>query len=218
MSKNTKTIAQFETYESGSRSPEREELASAIRIRNSAQDEDEALKAAKQRAASDRFKAARAVEDAERALTSAREAERSTLVEAYVSGEDSDGRDVADAETALSAAQRRLADLQSIADGLSSHGQAPGRSVPATKVTKAVQAVVQAHPTVRRLVQDFDTAKRTFQTYHSTLRWLAARDCIPADLIEAAPKANETFFAEPADEWVQALEALKLDADAELPE
>lgn len=219
MGKDKRATSQSEISSNGQpRSNERAALAEAIALRDAAQAEDEALKQARARAASERFKAARAVEDAERALTSAREAARSTLVDAYVSGEDIDDRDVADAETALTAAQRRLADLQTVADALSSHRQAPGHSVPALKVTAAVRAIVRAHPTVRRLVQDFDTAKRTFETYHSTLRWLAACDCIPADLVEVAPKANETFFAEPANEWVSAIAALAIDADAGLPE
>jgi hypothetical protein len=204
--------------EISARSQEREALATAIRVRDAGQAEDDALKEAKARAASDRFKAARDVEACERALAKARETARSTLVDAYVDNEEVDDRDVADAETALTKARRRLADLQTIADELSSHGQAPGRSIPALKVTEAARLVVRSHPAVRRLTKDFAIAKRAFQQYEATLIWLAGLDCIPEDLLKAAPAKGATRYAEPDPAWTAALEALRTNPDEPLPE
>jgi hypothetical protein len=202
---------------SDGRTPEREALAAAIALRDATAAQTASVVQARARAASDRFAAARAVEEAERALTLARETSRAQLVDAYMSGEDVDDRDIADAEWELAKAQRRLADLSTIADGLSAHERQPGHSIPATKVTAAVRAVVQACPSVRRLAQDFAVAQRAFREYEATLIWLAGLGCIPDDLQDNAPKAHHTRWAEPADEWVRAIEALKRDADAELP-
>ena len=217
MSKD-KRIAQFEP-ESGSRSAEREALATAIAVRDAAKAEEATLKRGAERAKADAFLARRTVEAAEAALSRAQETARFALADAYLNDEATDGSDIAEAEAALATAQRRAAELALIAQELGERSSpAPGQSVPNIRVAESVRAVVKAAPIVRRLVADFDTARRTFQTYHSTLRWLAAHNCIPADLLAEAPKAHETFYAEPAVEWVQALEALKLDADATLPE
>ncbi len=108
------------------------------------------------------------------------------LMAAYVGGDDDDdgGAEkavVADAERALAQAQRRLADLKVIEQELAAHEGAPGRSIPGIKVEDAVRAVVRAHPAVRRLVEDFDTARRAFHVYEATLMWLATRGCVPDD-------------------------------------
>ena len=218
MGKLDKRIAQFEP-ESGSRSAEREALAEAIRIRDAAHDESSQLNKAHQRAKADAFLARRTVEAAEAALTKLQETARFALADAYLNEEAADRSEIAEAEAALATAQRRAAELALIAQELGERSSpAPGRSVPNRRVEESVRAVVKSAPIVRRLVTDFRVAEKTFQQYHSTLRWLAAHNCIPADLLAEAPKAHETFYAEPADEWVQALEALKLDADATLPE
>jgi hypothetical protein len=200
------------------RSSEREALAEAIRIRDEAEAEDNGLKQVKARAAADRFMAARDVEAAERALANARKASRTTLVDAYAAGEDIDDRDVADAESALTKAQRRLADLQTIADELAAHQRSPGYSVPNTRVGEAARAVIKSDPAVRRLAQDFALARRTFETHQSTLRWLASLNCIPEDLRNECPKTHDTFFVPPSDAWKAAAEALTHDPDAALPE
>ncbi len=40
---------------------------------------------------------------------------------------------------------------------------------------------------------------------------------VPDDLKSAAPSASATRYAEPDENWLAAVEALKHDADAELP-
>jgi hypothetical protein len=85
------------------------------------------------------------------------------------------------------------------------------------RVGEAMRAVVKSHPTVRRLVEDFELARRTFQQYEATLIHLANQRCIPDDLVSVAPSVNATRFAEPDPAWVRALASLSLDADAELP-
>ena len=110
-----------------------------------------------------------------------------------------------------------MADLRTIAEELDSRERTPGWSIPGSKVEEAMRAVVRTHPVVRRLVEDFDTARRTFQQYEATLIWLAARDMIPEDLIGVAPSRNATRFAEPGEEWTSAVEALRRDCDALLP-
>jgi hypothetical protein len=220
MSKSEKQTPQSETLrtsESFSRSPEREALLTAIQLRDAAATQTASLVEARGRASADRFLAARDVEAAERTLTAARETSRAQLVDAYMTGEDVDAHDIADAETALAKATRRLADLQTIADGLAAHERQPGSSVPALNVVAAVRAVIQSCPTVRRLINDYDTAKRTFQQYESTLIWLAGQHAIPDDLIRVAPSANATRYADPDPAWVNAIAALSQDADAELP-
>jgi hypothetical protein len=201
------------------RTAEREQLAAAIAARDAADQREATLAKAAERARADAFAARRAVEDAERALNRAREAARESLVDAYV-GDDirTAPSDVIEAERTLATAQRRLSDLQLVEQELGARsGPAPGRSLPSTKVDQAVRAVVKAAPITRRLVEDFRTAERTFQQYHSTLRWLAAHGMIPDDLKDRAPKAHETYHCAPDPAWEAALGKLARDADAELP-
>lgn len=200
------------------RSSERQALAEAIRVRDEAAEDAATFVRARERAASDRFKAARAVEAAEAALNTAREAARASLVGAYIDDEIFDDSAVTKSEAELRLAQRRLNDLQTVADGLAAHRQAPGRSVPATNVAAAVRNVVKAHPAVRRLASDFAIAKRAYLIYHSTLRSLNARGMIPEDLREVIPSATETFYADPDPAWTDALEALLTNPDAKLPD
>jgi hypothetical protein len=223
MSKDKRATPQFETSASGSteetRSPEREALATAIAVRDEAAEREATLKQAAERAKADAYRARRAVEAAEAALNTAQETARFVMTDAYLEGEAEDRSAVTEAEAALAVAQRRAAELAMIEGELRARSErAPGRSVPNMRVGESVRAVARAHPAVRRLVEDYRIAESAFQTYHSTLRWLAARNCIPADLIEAAPKAHETFFAEPDDGWVSAIATLAQDADAPLPE
>ena len=204
------------------RTPEREALAAAIAQRDEAEAREATLAKATERAKADRFLAGRDVEDAQRVLDRAREAAREALVDTYAfmgsEGDDAAQATIAEAERTLAAAQRRLSDLRMVEQELSARsGPAPGRSIPSTRVDAAIRAVVKAHPTVRRLITDFDTARRAFQQYHSTLRWLAAHDCIPDDLKNSAPKAHDTYHAEPDPTWKAALAALGQNPDAELP-
>jgi multidrug efflux pump subunit AcrA (membrane-fusion protein) len=216
MSKNTEKKLALDVE----RSPERAALAAAIARRDAAGAQDAALAAARERAKADAFLARRDVENAERALARAREETPVLAVDAYIDGAGEDNfTAIAEAEAALQKAQRRAAELGAIERELSARtGPMPGRSIPGTKVDAAVRDVVRACPTVRRLAQDFDTVRRAFAQYHSTLRWLAANDCIPDDLKAAAPKPHETYHADPDPAWIAALEALKRDANAELPE
>jgi hypothetical protein len=85
------------------------------------------------------------------------------------------------------------------------------------QVDDAVCNVVKASPVVRRLVEDYGTAKRSFEIYHATLVTLALRGCILADLVHLAPSQNETRYADIDPNWLRALEALKADPDAALP-
>jgi hypothetical protein len=211
-------ISESSSNEQRPRSPEREALAAAIEIRDASASQTASLVQARARAAQDRFAAARAVEAAESALTAARETLRAQLVDAYISGEDIDTHDIADAESALAKAQRRLADLSSIADGLAAHERQPGSSVPALNLVAAIRDVIKAAPITRRLVEDYRTAERTFQQYQATLIFLAGQHAIPDDLQAAAPKAHHTRFAEPDPAWVAAIAALAQDADVTLPE
>jgi hypothetical protein len=212
------------TPETSHRSQERQALAAAIRARNEAEARESTLTKAAERARADAFLARRAVEAAEAALNRARETARASLVDAYVGDGDSDDSraapsDVIEAEATLAAAQRRLSDLQLVEKELSVRtGPAPGRSLPGMRVDEAVREVVRSHPTLRRLVQDFRLAERTFRTTEATLIWLAGQKCIPADLTEAGPKAHHTRYAEPDPAWLAAVESLKRDADAALPE
>jgi hypothetical protein len=207
------------------RTAEREQLAAAIAVRDQAEAREATLAKAHERAKADRFLATRDVEEAERSLARCREAARETLVDSYAfmgGDEGNDSRaapgDVIEAEATLAAAQRRMADLQMVEQELSARSQpAPGRSLPDIEVGKRVRAVVKDCPTLRRLVEDFRTAERTFQQYHSTLRWLAAHDLIPDDLKNSAPKPHEVYQAPPDTQWTAAIESLKRDPDAELP-
>ena len=101
------------------RSPEREILATAIAARDEADAAEATLAQARERAAADRFRAARDVEALERALQEAREAEREALVDAYVGhtggcGEAERPAAIRDARAALERARDRLANLVTI--------------------------------------------------------------------------------------------------------
>ena len=202
------------------RTPERQLLASAIAARDAAASREAQLAQALERAKADRFKASRTVEEAESTLNRVRAAARESLVDAYTFMSDDRGDDgVEAAEQALALATRRLAELQMVEAELGTRtGPAPGHTLPSIKVEAALRDVVRSHPTVRRMVKDFETARRTFQQYEATLIHLAGQACIPDDLTEAAPKANHTRYASPDPVWLAAMEQLKRDPDAPLPE
>ena len=198
---------------------ERQALATAIAVRDAAKAEEATLKRGAERAKADAFLARRTVEAAEAALTKLQETARFALADDYLNGEADDGSEIAEAEAALATAQRRAAELGMIEQELRARsGPVPGHSVPAMRVEEAMRAVVKAAPIVRRLVQDFDTARRTFQQYEATLIHLAVQRCIPDDLKDAAPRPNATRYADPDPAWVSAIAALAIDADATLPE
>lgn len=200
------------------RNGERQVLAQAIAQRDQAEAGEKLVSQARLRARDDQFKANRAVEDAERALLSARETARLAMVDAYVDDDEIDGSDaVADAEAALTRAQRRQTEMKAIAEELGAHKDTPGHSIPNIKVDQAVCDVVKTHPTVRRLVEDYCTARSAFQQYEATLIWLAVLGMIPDDLKDAAPSRNATRYADPDPAWLAAVEALKRDPDAALP-
>jgi len=203
------------------RSPERQVLAAAITERDQADAREATLRHAQTRARDDAFAARRSVEAAEATLNRARDEARASLVDAYV--DDAGGDDlapdaIAEAERALALANRRLAELQMVEQELSARtGPAPGRSIPNIRVEAAVRSVIKACPTVRHMAQDYATARRAWEQYHSTLRWLASLDCIPDDLTDRSPKPHETYFVDPSPEWTAAISALARDADAQLP-
>jgi hypothetical protein len=66
------------------------------------------------------------------------------------------------------------------------------------------------------MIEDYEVAPRAFQSYHSTLRWLAFRGMIPDNLKAAAPRPNETY-AGPDPAWEAAIAQLASDADSRLP-
>ncbi|HZZ61491.1 MAG TPA: hypothetical protein VFE63_09985 [Roseiarcus sp.] len=200
------------------RTPERAALAEAISVRDEAEQSAADLARTKERARADRVRAIGEIDEAKERLRWAREAARANLVDAYASGGGIDENDpVVDAEAALARAERRYNDLRVITDELDAREAPPGYSVPNTRVEDAARAVVLAHPAVRRLVQDYETARRAFYVYQSTLRWLAARGCIPDDIKKVAPRPHDTIFADPDPAWLAAFEALTRDADAPLP-
>ncbi len=217
MSKTSALKTPTETFENSSRSP-RESLALAIAERDEVEREEAAFLRARERAKEDRFRAARAVEDAEAALNRARDEARASLVDAYVDGDEGDGdRAVADAEATLDRARKRLADIKAIADELAGRERAPGYSVPSKRVEDCVRRVVASSAVVRRLTNDFASARAAYRQYHSTLRWLNAHGYVPDDLRGAAPRPSETYFADPDPAWLEAVEALRSDPDAALP-
>jgi hypothetical protein len=201
------------------RTPERQILAAAIEARNHSAEREATLVKAAERARADGFLARRSVEAAEAALRRAREGAPALAVDAYLDGAEVDAPSVADAERALAEAEKRAAELKAIeAELITRTGPAPGRTLPNIKVEAALRDVVRSHPTVRRMVKDFETARRTFQQYEATLIHLAGQACIPDDLTSTAPKAHHTRYAEPDPAWLAAFSALSRDADASLPE
>jgi hypothetical protein len=215
----TKTTASERPPEQAARSPERQALADAIRARAEVEGRMAPRKQAQSRAEEDIFRAGREVEDAEEALSQAHERERSAMADAYVGGGEPDRSATMEAETALARAKRRLADLKFIAPTLAAKAMEDGPLASSLNlsVEAAVKAVVAASPTVRRMVEDYEVARRAFQSYHSTLRWLAFRGMIPNDLKAAAPRPNENYYAEPDPAWETAIAQLASDADARLP-
>ncbi len=209
-----------ETFENLSRSPERSALAAAIAERNETEAAAAAFRRAQARARDDRVRALGEVEAARGRLAEAREAARSSLVGAYIDGDEGDGDDggVAAAEAALAAAERRYSDLKTVSDGLSARKDEAGSHVPALRVAEAVRAVVKSAPVVRRLVNDYRAAERAFQTYHATLVYLAGRRMIPDDLARAAPSRDATCYGRPDPAFVAAIDSLGSNADAQLPD
>ncbi len=164
----------FESSSIGPRSEERRLLAAAIAARDEIDREAQALLRAKARARDDRVAAFGALEDAEAALADAREQGARELTASYISGEpNAEASEVPEAEAALERARRRYADLKAIADELETRKAEAGSSVPALRVADAVRGVVRNADVVRRMVQDFRVAERTFRVYEATLCFFA---------------------------------------------
>jgi hypothetical protein len=201
-------------------SPERRALADAIRARDEVEGRISSRRQAQSLADEHRLRARREVESAEEALRQAHERERSAVADAYAGdGGEPDRSATMEAEGALARAKRRLADLEFIAPTLAAKvmEDGPHASNLNLRVEAAVKAVVTASPAVRRMVEDYDVARRALQSYHSTLRWLAFRGMIPNDLKATAPRPNETYYAEPDPAWETAIARLASDPDARLP-
>ena len=194
------------------RSPERQQLAAAIRERDEAEQQAACLKQAQNRSAADLFLARRDVEAAEAALK--RPPDTDALVEAYMNGREPDRSVMRAAEAELDRARSRLADMETIAAAL--------RDTPVYdenwRVREAVRAVVSADPAVRRVVLDYDKTKKYFRVIHATARWLIQQNMVPEDLKTLAPGAGEVYFGAPDPAWLSAIERLASDADATLPE
>jgi hypothetical protein len=218
MSKEAEAPRTFDNSSPAPRSNERVLLADAIAARDVVDREQAAVERARSRARDDVRRARRAHEDALEALTETRREYQLAMADSYIAEDAAPRHDaLAEAEAALGRAKARLDDLQSVADSLEAHVAPPGRSVPRLSVDAAVRQVIRSSPIVRRLAADYRVAEQTFQQYHSTLRWLAGRGMIPADLTASCPSANATFFADPDPAWIAAIQALSADAGAPLP-
>ena len=64
-------------------------------------------------------------------------------------------------------------------------------------VLGAVQPVVAADAAVRRLVKNYDRARRSSTTFHATGRLLSATGMIPNELKALRPSPTAAFFAKP---------------------
>jgi hypothetical protein len=219
MSKTKTTASERPPERQAERSPERQALADAIRARDEVEARLAPRKQAQSRVEADIFLARRDVEAAEEALSQARERERGVLADAYASGSAPDRSATTEAETALARAQRRLADLKLIAPTLAAKAgeDYPAESILQGRVEDAVKAVVAASPSVRRLVEDYEVARRALKSYHGTARWLAFRGMVPDDLKATAPKPNEVYHSGPDPTWEAAIAQLAIDPEAQLP-
>jgi hypothetical protein len=206
-------------HEETTRSPERERLSQAIEALRESERETQAIARARQRAQADRIRTLGEISDLKEALDAAQEKERVALTTAYIEGgDDACGDDeIAAAEAALARAERRLADIRRVEVELAANERQPGWSLPGGEVDRAVRDVIKSAPVVRRLIEDYRTARAAFFTYEATLMMLAGRGCVPDDPRDAVPRGDGVRFAEPDPVWTRAIEALRRDADEPLP-
>ncbi len=200
----------------------RRALADAIQARDDFRREVEQFAEARERVLTDLRKARDAEEEAQSAVEAAADVDREALAEAYAAGAEpppeSDAKE-AKALEALSLARRKVSNLQAISQTLAKREMERNGSLQVlnTKVGEAVKELVLQSPEVERLVNDYVAAKRAFNVYFSTARWLAFQGLIPAHLSEVAPRPHETYFHPPDPAWENAIEALSKDANAQLP-
>jgi hypothetical protein len=194
-------------------SPERENLAAAIRRHDAAKGRLARINEAAETLSV--WTAVEAVEKAEATLMEARTRESKMLV-ARLLGDPTSGPTVEEAAQSLSSARAALERAQRTREAIDTQQRAAEASMVSAhrSVREAVRNVVQAEGAAEPVLAKYIEARREVARLHEILSLLSSRNCLPAYW-------DSVVYYPPTDAdapWREALAALEGDAYAELPE
>jgi len=193
-------------------SPERENLAAAIRRHDAAKGRLARINEAAKKISV--WTAVEAVETAEAALNEARAREPKMLVARFL-GDPTSGPTVLEAELALTDARAALDCAQQTRDALDGQARAAESELGWAKsaLGNAIAKVVHSEGAANAVLTQYVEARREVARLHEILSLLSSRNCIPKYW-----DAQVCFPATDSDApWREALAALERDADAPLP-
>lgn len=205
------------------RSLERTRLAAAIEAHAAAVAQAERVTAAQQRAEDAYFELYPAVAAAREALARAREYEPLRLVDVAL-GDAEDIPGAAEAEAALEEAEQRLAEARSVRSAIRDEAGRADQAVEQTKfeIDRAVAAAVAADPARAALLAEFRRVGARALHCAQALRTAglivqgAEAHGLAFRIHEAPTSIDKTAFR-PDPGWLNAIAALREDADSVLP-
>jgi predicted nucleic acid-binding Zn-ribbon protein len=199
------------------RSPEREALAAAIERRDAAANRLAAIKTAQERAMNSVFDLKDAVDKAIAALDEAKADESRQLVEAFIGGDTAVVSPVKSAAAAVEEANARLATARQMRAALEQEEKTAENDLmwAKNKIDDTVSAAVKTDPAVRQLVADFEAASKTYAELRQAMN-VVRRERMP-DTPGSWDSVRNWSELPAATAWKAAIEALRADADAELP-
>jgi hypothetical protein len=198
-----------------SKSPEREQLAEAIKAHADAVATFNRVSQAKEEASEVSLRASAALTRAQAVLAEAKVTEGSRLASVAL-GEQSALLPVAEAELAVTQATNDRTVAENTLSALEAREETERRAVDEARraIDSAVSDVVRSDPTTQKLAADQEEINRRLATNTLVLNCLTEHGCNPLSRWGYDQQAG---LAAVADQWRVAIAALRTDADAELP-
>jgi hypothetical protein len=198
-----------------SKSPEREQLAEAIKAHADAVATFNRVSQAKEEASEVSLRASAALTRAQAVLAEAKVTEGSRLASVAL-GEQSALLPVAEAELAVTQATNDRTVAKNTLSALEAREETERRAVDEARraIDSAVSDVVRSDPTTQKLAADQEEINRRLATNTLVLNCLTEHGCNPLSRWGYDQQAG---LAAVADQWRVAIAALRTDADAELP-
>ena len=204
------------------RSPERAALAEKIANLTAVTAERDRVYDAHGRAEAAVYASNRAIEEAEEALALAREREPSRLVQSYLGEADDNLPTVKDAEAALRAATAQLETARRARDLLSDRLQQAEQEIGYAESRRdaALGAMLQASPEVIALLSEYRRQQERTSALAEMLRTVSRVAGIPREYKNWESIRTDYRVADlpGVSQWVSAINGLRADADAALPQ
>jgi len=202
------------------RSAERATLAAAIERRESLRRLIVANIAAQDTAFDQMVNAKSVIEKAKGAIETAEAAAATNLANRLMGATGEPPLSVRDAKLALQDAEDELESVQAARKVLEEQERIAQSDLEWTErsVTEKAKDVIRSAEAVAGLIADFETVQRHFVEKKAAVEWLVRNGVVPNEFKSRLSIAsNEQQKLSDAPAWVAALEALKVNPDAQLP-